>query len=68
MVLYQDIFRDYHIVKAGDLSKFINRTITFAGWLITGKVVITKHGNPMKFLTFEDETGSFITPNGPDQK
>jgi DNA polymerase-3 subunit alpha/error-prone DNA polymerase len=25
--------------------------------LITGKVVHTKHGDPMEFLTFEDETG-----------
>ena len=25
--------------------------------LITGKVVSTKHGDPMEFLTFEDETG-----------
>ena len=57
MVLYRDILRNYHTVKAKDLSKFINRTIAFAGWLITGKVVITKHGDPMKFLSFEDETG-----------
>ncbi|MBW2248037.1 MAG: hypothetical protein JRF62_12810, partial [Deltaproteobacteria bacterium] len=28
-----------------------------AGLLITGKVVHTKHGDPMEFLTFEDETG-----------
>ena len=47
----------YHTVKARDLPKFIGKPITFAGWLITGKAVITKHGDPMKFLTFEDETG-----------
>ena len=29
----------------------------FTGWLITGKVVSTKTGDPMEFLTFEDETG-----------
>ena len=33
----------------------------FAGWLITGKVVNTKQGDPMKFLTFEDETGIIET-------
>jgi DNA polymerase-3 subunit alpha/error-prone DNA polymerase len=61
MVLYRDILRDYHTIKAKDLPKFIGKTITFAGWLITGKVVITKHGDPMKFLSFEDETGMVET-------
>jgi len=31
--------------------------VHIAGLLITGKVVHTKHGEPMEFLTFEDETG-----------
>jgi DNA polymerase-3 subunit alpha/error-prone DNA polymerase len=31
--------------------------VHFAGLLITGKVVHTKQGDPMEFLTFEDETG-----------
>lgn len=57
IVLYQDILWDHHTVKARDLPKFTGKTVTFAGWLITGKVVKTKHGDPMKFLTFEDETG-----------
>ena len=29
----------------------------FLGWLITGKIVGTKKGEPKEFLTFEDETG-----------
>ncbi len=33
------------------------RTVSFAGWLITGKIVSTRTGQPMEFLTFEDETG-----------
>jgi DNA polymerase-3 subunit alpha/error-prone DNA polymerase len=33
------------------------RRIRFLGWLITGKIVGTKSGAPMEFLTFEDETG-----------
>jgi error-prone DNA polymerase len=32
--------------------------------LITGKVVHTKHGEPMEFLTFEDETG-LVEPTFP---
>jgi DNA polymerase-3 subunit alpha/error-prone DNA polymerase len=32
-----------------------------AGWLITGKVIHTQHGEPMEFLSFEDETGIIET-------
>jgi DNA polymerase-3 subunit alpha/error-prone DNA polymerase len=31
--------------------------VRLAAWLVTGKVVHTRHGDPMEFLTFEDETG-----------
>ncbi|HCY86192.1 MAG TPA: DNA polymerase III subunit alpha, partial [Desulfobacteraceae bacterium] len=44
-------------VPAEDIPAYTGRDICFAGWLITGKTVITKHGDPMKFLTFEDDTG-----------
>ncbi len=33
------------------------RRVRFLGWLITGKIVGTKKGEPMEFLSFEDETG-----------
>ena len=39
------------------LPGHIDKTVSFVGWLITGKVVKTKKGDPMKFLTFEDDTG-----------
>jgi len=34
----------------------VGRRVRGAGWLITGKLVSTKRGEPMEFLTFEDET------------
>ena len=34
-----------------------HRRVRFLGWLITGKIVSTKKGEPMEFLSFEDETG-----------
>ncbi len=61
IVLFNDIRRQHNTVKARHLQKFINKKVTFAGWLITGKVVKTKQGDPMKFLTFEDETGIIET-------
>lgn len=54
---YTESIRGLSTVKAADLPKFAGKTVTVAGWLITGKVVRTKQGDPMKFLTFEDETG-----------
>ena len=57
MVLYADALKKKSIVKAGDLPGFVGRHVQVAGLLITGKVVHTKHGDPMEFLTFEDETG-----------
>jgi DNA polymerase III alpha subunit len=57
MVLYADTLKKQKIVKVGDLSRFTGRHVCIAGLLITGKVVHTKHGESMEFLTFEDETG-----------
>lgn len=57
ITLYKNSLRQFNTIKAKHLPKFTGQNIIFAGWLITGKVVKTKHGDPMKFLTFEDETG-----------
>lgn len=57
IILYRSTIERLRAVKAADISAHIDQTIRFAGWLLTGKSVKTKHGDPMKFLTFEDETG-----------
>jgi error-prone DNA polymerase len=57
MTLYDHVLKNIGIIKAGQIPQFINKQIRFAGWLITGKTVHTKHGDPMEFLTFEDDTG-----------
>jgi error-prone DNA polymerase len=57
MALFARSLQKRHTVRAVDLPRFIGRQVRFAGWLITGKVVSTKTGDPMEFLTFEDETG-----------
>jgi len=45
-------------VLAQDFNKFAGRRekISFMGWPVTAKIVGTKTGQPMEFLTFEDET------------
>ena len=46
-----------HVTKAKDLPRFAGRRVRCAGFLVTGKVVSTLQGEPMEFVTFEDETG-----------
>jgi DNA polymerase-3 subunit alpha/error-prone DNA polymerase len=57
MTLYSPLLQKLRTVKAVDLPCHLGKQVRLAGWLITGKVVTTKHGDPMEFLTFEDETG-----------
>jgi error-prone DNA polymerase len=66
MELYADALRKLNVVKAVDLPQHLGRRVRLAGWLITGKVVTTKHGDPMEFLTFEDETGIVETTFFPE--
>jgi DNA polymerase-3 subunit alpha/error-prone DNA polymerase len=57
IILYEKVLNKINCVKADNIFNCVGKNIQFAGWLITGKTVHTKHGDPMKFLTFEDETG-----------
>lgn len=58
IALFQDRLRNTGRIPAADLARHAGRRVCVAGWLITGKVVRTKRGEPMEFLTFEDETGT----------
>jgi len=57
MSLFRKSLQNRGIVKTTDLNRFVGRRVRTAGLLITGKVVSTRHGESMEFLTFEDETG-----------
>jgi DNA polymerase-3 subunit alpha/error-prone DNA polymerase len=57
MVFYAEAVRRAGAVRATELARCVGRRVRFAGWLISGKLVSTKDGEPMEFLTFEDETG-----------
>lgn len=43
--------------RASELVHCKGKQVSFAGWLLSGKLVSTKSGEAMEFLTFEDETG-----------
>jgi DNA polymerase-3 subunit alpha/error-prone DNA polymerase len=64
--LYNRVLASRGIVKAKDLRRFVGQHVRIAGLLITGKVVSTKHSDPMEFLTFEDETGLVETTFFPE--
>jgi DNA polymerase III alpha subunit len=40
-----------------DLAGQIGRKVQLRGWLLSGKLISTRSGEVMEFLTFEDETG-----------
>lgn len=48
-------------IEAREVVRRVGRRVKFAGWLITGKIIHTKRGDPMEFLTFEDDTGVLET-------
>jgi len=46
---------------ACNIEQYKGKHISVAGWLLSGKLVSTKTGEVMEFLTFEDETGTVET-------
>ncbi len=43
------------------LPHHVGKEVRYAGWLLTGKLVSTKTGEAMEFLTFEDDRGTVET-------
>jgi error-prone DNA polymerase len=58
---YTNVLKGLHYVKACDLHLHIGKQVTTIGWLVTGKTVQTRDGDPMKFVSFEDTTGIYET-------
>jgi DNA polymerase III alpha subunit len=58
---YKDILKRLDYVRAKDLHTYVGKQVTTIGWLVTGKTVQTKDGDPMKFVSFEDTTGIYET-------
>jgi len=46
-------------VRARDFHLHVGKQVTAAGWMVTGKTVLSKDGDPMKFVSFEDTTGLY---------
>ncbi|MCZ6670371.1 MAG: DNA polymerase III subunit alpha, partial [Acidobacteria bacterium] len=61
LALYRGALAALDHVPAIDLAKHAGKRVRTIGWLITGKVVETKRGEPMEFLSFEDTTAIYET-------
>lgn len=48
-------------VKANRLSRCLGKTISLVGWPVAQKEILTADGNPMEFVSFEDETALYET-------
>ena len=46
-------------MKACDLHRHVGKMVTTVGWMVTGKTVLSRDGDPMKFVSFEDTTGLY---------
>jgi len=57
ITLFDDQLKNQNIIKCKKIGQYLGRRVQIACWLITGKTVMSKKGDPMKFITFEDETG-----------
>jgi error-prone DNA polymerase len=63
---FHDRVTGLSLVAARDLVHCVGRTVTLLGWLVTEKIVTSKKGEPMEFVTFEDQTSLYDATFFPD--
>lgn len=57
--VFREAYKDTRYIFAKDLALYIGKEVTLIGWLLTEKIVSTKNGDPMEFMTLEDPTGMY---------
>ncbi|RMD93263.1 MAG: hypothetical protein D6814_15880 [Calditrichaeota bacterium] len=61
LTLYKPILRGRRLVPGKNLHKHVGKRVQTLGWYVTGKLVRTKHDDPMEFMSFEDTTAIYET-------
>jgi len=61
LVLYAHLLSSVHRIKACEIDQNVERYVTLIGYQITQKQVLTKTGECMSFVSFEDETALYET-------
>ena len=57
--LFTDVVAGLPHLPARDLAQHVGKEVTLLGWMVTEKIVSTKKGEPMEFVTFEDQTSLY---------
>jgi error-prone DNA polymerase len=63
---FHDRVTGLSLTAARELVQCVGRTVTLLGWLVTEKIVTSKKGEPMEFVTFEDQTSLYDATFFPD--
>ncbi len=64
--LFTEVLARIPHIPAKDLVRHVGEEVTVIGWLVTEKIVSTKKGEPMEFMTLEDQTSLYdatVFPN-----
>ena len=61
LILWAKYIVNIKRIKASEIEKHVNRFVTLIGWPITRKNVLTKKGEAMAFVSFEDESDLYET-------
>lgn len=64
--LCKDVLAHTPHLPAKELALHVGEEVTVVGWLLTEKIISTKKGEPMEFVTFEDQTGLYDATLFPD--
>lgn len=57
--LFKEALAGVSRILAKDVDQYVGKEVTLIGWLLTEKIVSTKKGEPMEFMTLEDQTGMY---------
>ncbi|MEP6935347.1 MAG: OB-fold nucleic acid binding domain-containing protein, partial [Nitrospirota bacterium] len=64
--LFEHVLARIPHILAKDLAQHIGEVVTVIGWLVTEKIISTKKGEPMEFMTLEDQTALYDATVFPD--
>ncbi|MBC8371677.1 MAG: hypothetical protein H8E25_16875, partial [Planctomycetes bacterium] len=61
LFLWRSQLSDLQLVAACDMHQHIGKSISLVGWQVTQKTMLTKRGEPMMFVSFEDTSAAYET-------
>ncbi len=59
LALFTEVLARIPHIPAKDLTQHVGEEVTVIGWLVTEKIISTRKGEPMEFVTLEDQTSLY---------